>query len=148
MGEKEGERNREEASCRGWDQWISRKRLLRGGAEGAALLPQKLGACPEPTCLSCLLSTHILTSSLDSPRRWVTHSTWGVTRAEAAHGSLPLECLEGGSGRASREGRLDGLGLHSDRVEEVMLKAHARLCPCPPPAPPFPLSLHHFPASG
>lgn len=95
MGErKKGERNWGEASCRGWDQQISLKRLLWGGTL-REVLSLKLGACPVPTCLSHLLSTHILTSSLDSPRRWVTHRTWSVTRAEAAHRSLQLECSEG-----------------------------------------------------
>lgn len=59
--------------------------------EGAAPCPQqprKLGTCQAPTCLSSLLSTRVLTSSPDSPCRWLTHSTCGVTRAEAAYGSL------------------------------------------------------------
>lgn len=96
---------------------------------GEALLPAKLGACPEPTCLSRLLSTHVLTSSLDSPRRWVTHGTWGVTRAEAAHGSLPLECSEGWGRATSREGRSDGPGFPQDGEGDA--EGHARLCPCP-----------------
>lgn len=45
---------------------MSLKRLLGGGvSRGGATLPRKLGICQAPTCLSSLLSSHILTSSPD-----------------------------------------------------------------------------------
>ena len=85
-----GEGSRGEASCGGWDPRFLRRGFCGEGHRGEAAphprtpSSEKLGLCHAPTCFSSLPSTHVLTSSPDSPRRWVTHSTCRVTRAEAA----------------------------------------------------------------
>lgn len=53
-----------------------------GGRGGGAAPPGGWApACQAPTCLASLAGTHVLTSSPTSPRRWVTHSPWGVSGA-------------------------------------------------------------------
>lgn len=83
-----GEGNQGEASCRGWDPRVLCRGFWGEGHGGGAVPPtpnsERLGLCQAPTCFPSLPSTHVLTSSPDSPRRWVTHSTCRVTRAEAA----------------------------------------------------------------
>lgn len=88
---------------------------------GVGLPPRKLGACHVPTCVSRLLSTHVLTSSPDSPCRGLTH-TWGVTRTGGTRKPLLGAQWAGG----------EGPGLHLDRVETVMLKVPSpAIRPCP-----------------
>ena len=88
-GGGEGRGNQGEASCRGWDPRVLCRGFCGEGHWGGAAPPdtpnsERLGLCQAPTCFSSLPSTHVLTSFPDSPRRWVTHSTCRVTRAEAA----------------------------------------------------------------
>lgn len=115
---------------------MSLKRLLGGGvSRGGATLPRKLGICQAPTCLSSLLSSHILTSSPDitqvgDSQHLRCNQGRGGTQKPPAR---VLRRLQGDGRRPAPGGGRPGVPeLHQDGVEEMMLRARSlTICPCP-----------------